>query len=33
MASGSAVIGPPPTADRIGRHQRLDPVPHRISDH
>jgi hypothetical protein len=27
------VIGPPATADRIGRHQRLGPVPHRISDH
>lgn len=22
-----------PSADRIGRHQRLDPVPRRISDH
>jgi hypothetical protein len=30
---GSAVIGPSPTADRISRHQRLDSVPHRISDH
>jgi hypothetical protein len=27
------VIGPPPSTDRIGRHQGLDPVPHRISDH
>ncbi|MFF5842989.1 DUF4037 domain-containing protein [Streptomyces massasporeus] len=27
------MAGPPPPADRIGRHQRLDPVPHRISDH
>ncbi len=30
---GAAVVGPSPTSDRIGRHQRLDPVPHRISDH
>jgi hypothetical protein len=21
-----------PPADRIGRHQRLDPAPHRLSD-
>lgn len=27
------MIGPSPTTDRIGRHQRLGPVPHRISDH
>jgi hypothetical protein len=25
--------GDRPTADRIGRQQRLDPIPHRISDH
>jgi hypothetical protein len=29
----SAVVGPLPTTDRIGRQRRLDPVPHRISDH
>ncbi|MEY9484231.1 hypothetical protein RKD26_000025 [Streptomyces calvus] len=29
----AAVVGPSPPADRIGRHQRLDPVPHRIGDH
>jgi len=29
---GPAVVGPPSSTDRIGRHQRLDPVPHRISD-
>ena len=29
----SAVISPPPSTDRNGRHQRLDPAPHRISDH
>lgn len=29
---GSAVVGPPSSTDRIGRHQRLDPVPHRIGD-
>lgn len=27
------VVGSPPPTDRIGRHQRLDPVPHRITDH
>lgn len=30
---GPAVVGPPSSTDRIGRHKRLDPVPHRISDH
>ena len=30
---GPAVVGPPSSTDRIGRHQRLDPVPHRISVH
>lgn len=28
-----AVVRPPSSTDRIGRHQRLDPAPHRISDH
>lgn len=26
------VVGPPAATDRIRRHQRLDPVPHRITD-
>ncbi len=29
----ATMVGPPPATNRIGRHQRLDPVPHRISDH
>lgn len=34
MASKSpAVVCPPPSADRIGQHQRLDPGPHCMSDH
>lgn len=30
---GPTVIRPPSPTDRIGRHQRLDPVPHCITDH
>lgn len=29
----AAVVGPSSSPDRIGRHQRFEPAPHRISDH
>ncbi|MEW2463387.1 hypothetical protein AB0872_22095 [Microbacterium sp. NPDC047426] len=33
LLKSAAAVGPSPPADRIRRHQRLDPVPHRIGDH
>ncbi|WP_436843421.1 hypothetical protein [Streptomyces narbonensis] len=33
LVEGSAAVSPSPTVNRIGWHQPLNPVPHRISDH